>query len=74
MSYLLDVEKRYGSMGMFSDSGDGPYNRYHATYCAIVGLLSYSFGPTSGTCEGEMVPLIPRAFGEPKKNLSSVPV
>lgn len=61
ISYLLDVESHYGSVGMFSSSSDGAYNRYHTTYCAIVGLLSFKL--SEGDVDHAMViPLIPHAF------------
>jgi len=60
MTYLLGVERRHGG-GMWSKSSDGPYDRYHTTYCAIVGLLSFEFH-ASDVDDGKLSPPNPRAF------------
>ena len=61
MVYLLNVERRHNTPGMWSKSSDKAYDRYHTTYCAVVGLLSYElFADAQGKNRTPFV--IPRAF------------
>jgi hypothetical protein len=61
MTYLLELERRYGGQGVWSKRNDMPYDRYHTAYCATVGLMSYGLSRESaGTSKAQ--PPIPRAF------------
>ena len=41
LAYLLDVERRRGSKGVWSKQGDKVYDRYHSSYCAVIGLMLF---------------------------------
>mmetsp|Transcript_3775 Transcript_3775/g.11170 ORF Transcript_3775/g.11170 Transcript_3775/m.11170 type:complete len:661 (-) Transcript_3775:184-2166(-) len=61
MIFLLELEK-YGSCeSMWFNHADSAYDRYHTAYCAAIGLMSYSFLPSSTTKMVARYPL-PRAF------------
>jgi|Transcript_14227 hypothetical protein len=60
MNYLLDVQQRNSTPGLWSKSSD-PYDRYHTTYCTTIGLLSYDLSADDDGAD-EPPPSIPRAF------------
>jgi len=61
MISLLELEKYGASDSAWSNRTDSAYDRYHTAYCAAIGLMSYSFLPSSTAQTPAHRPL-PRAF------------
>jgi hypothetical protein len=41
--YLLRVEQGFGAVGRWVGASEDLYTRYHASYCAVVGLAECAF-------------------------------
>lgn len=51
MLYLIDTERRKGSKGVWANPQATFYDKYHRSYCAIIGLMDYSYsGKTDEPC------------------------
>mmetsp|Transcript_8768 Transcript_8768/g.12188 ORF Transcript_8768/g.12188 Transcript_8768/m.12188 type:complete len:620 (+) Transcript_8768:3-1862(+) len=61
MLYLLNVERGLGSKGIWVPANKKVYDRYHAAFCGIVGLLVYDFyGNPLNSVSDEYI--IPKSF------------
>lgn len=45
LQYLLSVEEKRGKQGTWMKRSEGVFKRYHATYCALIGLAPLQFLP-----------------------------